>query len=226
MSSTELFLSNYATYIAGFIVLLILPTETSRLFYLHMVSILIGLFASYPMKFNILLAMFHSAIHNLWPFLKNTGYDKEETSVHDVSCHAIMMVLCYHHINNVGGHIIFEYNFHLATTIFIIGALINCIVSYHVTSSDNEYIHIAFEYTTIFQAISTGYWVATMLWYHNLEHVEFYGHWIFWICIMTINWFVYKFIPSLVGISMRYKYVEAVFILCTWHSGIASGFNF
>ncbi|AGF85681.1 hypothetical protein QJ854_gp101 [Moumouvirus goulette] len=222
MSSTELYLSGYMTYLAGFIILLVLPTETSRLYYLHLVSILVGLFANYEMKFYILLGMFHSAIHNLWPFLKNTGYDKEQTSVYDVFCHAVMMILCYHHIINVGGYITFNYVFHLASTIFIIGALINCTVSYFVTNNNNEYIHCAFEYTTIFQAISTGYWVATMLWYHNLENIKFYQHWIFWICIMTTNWFIYKFIPSLVGISMRYKYVEAVFIICTWRSGILS----
>lgn len=223
MTSSELYLSSYTTYVVGFIILLILPTEASRLYYLHLVSILVGFLSNSEMKFNILLGMFHSAIHNLWPFLKNTGYDKTETSVFDVFCHAIMMLLCYHHINYVGGHITFRNKFHSVSKIFIIGALINCVVSYFITSSNNEYIHIIFEYTTIFQAISTGYWVATMLWYHNLEHIEFYGHWKFWISIMTINWFVYKFIPSLVGISMKYKYVEAVFIICTWYSGMVSG---
>ncbi|AKI79802.1 hypothetical protein QJ850_gp897 [Acanthamoeba polyphaga mimivirus] len=213
----------YICYVLGFLGLLLLQLESSRLLWLHSISTIIGLIANYEMKFYILLAMFHSAIHNLWPFLKNTGYDDTEKSVYDVICHTIMVTICYHRIYYTENAVINNYiTFHLFSIIFIVGALINCAVSHIAIGSNNRYLHSLFEYTTIFQALSTGYWVATMLWYHHLDDNDFYNHWIIWISLMTINWFIYKFYPDLVGISMRYKYVEAVFIVCTWHSGLIS----
>lgn len=220
---TEIYFQ-YIVYISCFGVLLLLKSESDRLLWLHLISILIGLIANYEMKFNILFAMFHSAIHNLWPFLKNTGYDNTEKSVYDVICHTIMVVICYHRICCTENTTISNYyTFHLFSVIIIIGALFNCVISGKAIGSNNRFLHSLFEYTTIFQALSTGYWVATMLWYHHLGDIYFYSHWIVWIGLMTINWFVYKFYPNLVGISMRYKYVEAVFIVCTWYSGIISG---
>ncbi|AKI80541.1 hypothetical protein QJ850_gp158 [Acanthamoeba polyphaga mimivirus] len=223
----ELFVVPYILYGLGFVSLILLPTEHQRLYYLHLVSVIIGLISNYEMKFNILLSMFHSAVHNLWPFLKNTGYDDTEKSVYDVFCHTIMMMMCYHRIYYVQNIVIdSEYLFHTLSVLFILGAMINCLVSRLIIDSHHNLLHYIFEYTTIFQAVSTGYWVATMLWYNNLNHQDFYYHWLLWIILMTINWFVYKLWPNLVGISMRYKYVEAVFIICTWYSGVFSNQNF
>ncbi|BCS82704.1 hypothetical protein QLL95_gp0215 [Cotonvirus japonicus] len=209
----------YTMYAFYFMVLLFLPTGKSRLLYLHGVSIIIILFANYEMKFYILLSMFHSAIHNLWPFLKDNGYDNREISVFDVACHTIMIALCYQKIISV----IDDWQlFHILTMIFFLGSVINCATSYSIIGTTNPIVHSIFEYTTIFQAISTGYWVATMLWYDHYTNPKFFSHWVMWILLMTINWFIYKFYPRLVGLSMQYKYVEAVFIVCTWNSGLRS----
>lgn len=205
----------YLFYLICLPVLLLLPSDTYRLFYLHGISVLLILYVEFEVKFYILLAMFHSAIHNLWPFLTNNGYDRMGTSVYDVMCHFMMMLICYKKIFNLPTHVVSK-RFHFLTFCFLIGSVVNCFCSYAITDSDNYVTHSLFEYTTIFQAISTGYWLATMFWFGCYHQKSFELHWMIWISLMSMNWLFYRLNEQLVGISTQYRYIEAVFIIGTW----------
>lgn len=214
MTIPKAILINYILYFCGFIFLLILPSGWYRLLYLHIISLIAGSIANDQLKFYVLFGMFHSAIHNIWPFLTEDGYNNLETSTYDVFCHMMMMIVCYNLIkNNIKKNKII---FHLLTYTFLLGSFLNCIVSYLIIGNNDEFVHFVFEYSTIFQAISTGYWISTMLWYDNHTHKDFIKHWFGWIILMSINWLLYKTIDNLVQISMYFKYIEAVFMICTW----------
>lgn len=213
-------LFNYSLYVVSFSILLILPSGWHRLLYLHGASLIFGFLANDNVRFYVLLSMFHSAIHNIWPFLTENGYDNFETSTYDVFCHLIMMLVSYNLIKKnppaKSGM------FNILTFIFLIGSVLNCIASYLIIDNKEKFIHLFFEYTTIFQAISTGYWISTMLWFNKHNHADFTKHWLVWIILMSINWALYKTFDGLVGISMHFKYIEAVFIICTWGAVINS----
>ena len=210
---------NYLLYVLCLGILLVLPTGWFRLGYIHTISLIVGLFCQDKVRFYILLGMFHSAIHNLWPFLNEMGYDNFETSFYDVLCHLAMMLISYELILKESPY---RYNktFNVLTIIFLFGSVLNCIASVLIRYYDNYQAHQFFEYTTIFQAISTGYWISTNLWYGFYSHEKFLKHWLGWIVIMSMNWFLYRNYENLLGLSMQYKYVESVFVICTWGAAI------
>lgn len=219
-------LLRYASYIFGLLVLIVLPDGWWRLAYLHGITVCLSLFANDQQRFYMLLAMFHSAIHHLWPFLKpGIGYDCREQEFYDVFCHMIMIWFCFQYIKS-------KYYWYpkthknlikYITYLSLIGSVLNCISVYTMDDIQGSIRYNFFTYTTLFQAVSTGYWIATMLWFNELyNNNTFVWHWICWIALMCVNWLIYKCNESMMGLSMTYRYVEGVFMVCTWIAVIAN----
>ena len=212
------YLVPYSLFFTFLIPLFILNKTNYRLVYLHGVSTCLLLLDT-PMRPFILISMLHSAIHHIWPFINKSGYNIKETPFFDVLCHLIMMVWSY----NILDEKIENPIFHYLTLFWCLGSFFNTIISALPVSNINDWNYILFAWTSITQAISTGYWIATMLWYPcMIEHEYFLYHWLIWIGMGCINWIVYKTNNTIIGKSMEHSYVEAVFIVCTWVPFITS----
>ncbi|QKF93573.1 hypothetical protein QKU48_gp0115 [Fadolivirus algeromassiliense] len=211
-------LSSYLTFIGGLLILLILPSDFSRLSYLHGISTIAWFFADDKLRMYILFGMLHSAIHNLWPFLTPQGFDPSYESIYDIVCHFCMMFACYQLIksNTLAYSEVQKKIFNILSIIFLIGSFVNCYNSYYMDMDEHSFNTELFVITSIFQAISTGYWISTILWYNHLNNNRFFFHWVLCICVFCINWGIYKYSEHFIGISMEYRYVEAVFMVCTW----------
>lgn len=207
-------LYNYLGFICGMGILLLLPSEGTRLVYLHGVSTVSWYFANDTLRMYILLAMFHSAVHNLWPFLTAAGFDPTYESVYDVFCHFTMMFACFQLINQKITNK--KKIMNILSIVFLIGSLVNCYNSYYMDNNKDSFNTILFVYTSIFQAISTGYWVVTLLWYNRLNNPQFFYHWILAIILYMFNWGIYKYSEDFIALSMFYRYVEGVFMVCSW----------
>lgn len=202
----------YVIFFNFLCILFIIPTRYYRLVYLHSLSI-IFLIPETPMRPYILLSMLHSAIHHLWPFIDTSGYNIKETPFFDVLCHFIMMIWSYGIINEKISNPVFQY----LTLFWGIGSLFNIIISLIPVKDYKDHAHTIFAWTSITQAISTGYWISTMLYYPNLiNHPLFIYHWLFWIGLACVNWIIYKRDHSMIAKSMELTYIESVFIVCTW----------
>ena len=89
--------SRYALYAMALVGLFLMPTDWSKVAYLHIVSIFLGSFFAKDneMRFFVLLGMMHSAIHHIWPFLDTNGYNYLEEEFYDVFCHLMMIYFCF-----------------------------------------------------------------------------------------------------------------------------------
>lgn len=211
-------LPNYLAFIGGLLTLLILPSDFSKLVYLHGISLICWFLSDDKLRMYILFAMLHSAIHNLWPFLTAKGFDPSYDSIYDIICHFCMMFACYQLIreNNYDYAHNKKIVMDVLSIVFLIGSLINCYYSYHMDTDKYSYNTMIFVYTSIFQAVSTGYWIGTMLWYNNLQNEKFFYVWLLSIVAFCFNWSVYKYSEHFIAISMFYRYVEGIFMICTW----------
>jgi len=212
--------TRYGLYIIGLLGLFIFPNGWWRVAYLHGVTIFLSLFANDRQRFYMLLAMFHSAIHHLWPFLKpEIGYDYREQEFYDVFCHLMMIWYCFQYIKaRYAFYSPFKRGLiHTITYLALFGSVLNCISVFVMDDVPGSSRYNFFTYTTLFQAVSTGYWLATMLWFNDLQYnPTFVWHWMGCISLMCINWLIYKCNEFMMGLSMTYRYVEGVFIVCTW----------
>jgi len=209
---------NYGLFVLTFIPLLILPTDNLRLFYMNGLSVLLFFMAREKMRSYLIFALLHSAIHNLWPFLTPQGFDPEQETIYDVFCHFSMMFVCHFLIKRQNQNYSPSKKiwFERLSWFFMVGSLVNCASCFIVEKDENSWKTLLFVYLTIFQAVSTGYWVATMLWFNRLGEEKFFTHWLLWIGLMSFNWGLYKYSEELVALSMLFRYIESIFITCIW----------
>ena len=218
--------SRYALYVMALIGLILMPTDWLKVAYLHVGSIVLSFFTNDRIRFYILLGMFHSAIHHIWPFLDRNGYNYLEEEFYDVFCHLMMIFFCFQLIRENYKKYPRKHKklINYLTYFFLFGSVLNCISVFVMDDVPGSIRFNFFTYTTFFQAVSTGYWIGTMLWFHDLENPRFFYHWITWIFIMCCNWLIYKLNEFMMGLSMTYRYVEGVFMVCTWVTAICSNY--
>ena len=205
----------YLGYVLSLAVLFVLPSNWYRLAYLHGISTLLLIFSHTSLNYFIILAMIHSAIHHLWPFMTHKGYNQDASPFYDVLCHTVMIYAAHNLVaEHLGSWVWLSY-------FFILGSIGNTINSVYLTPKINTAGDTAFGFTSVFQAVSTGFWISTMLWYGSWADPSFVTHWLAIIGIMVANWGLYKLSHKAVGYSMKYNYVEAVFIVCTWVGAVS-----
>lgn len=217
------YLLPYGLFLIAMGVLTILPDGFWRLCYIYGVSTLIFTFNSVHDNTFLGLAVIHGMIHHLWPFMTSTGYNQLWSPFYDVVWHLVMLYKCYSQIckffkdypNKKFGKPQYENIFYYVTYISIAGSLLNCFLApYSMTPESWEFT--LFGLTAIFQAISTGFWVSTCLWFNHWDHPDFFRHWGVWLLVTMGNWALYQVSDDLIGLSMEFRYVEALFIVASW----------
>ena len=165
--------------------------------------------------------LLHSSCHSYWPFLVETinGFDQSVSAFPDVFFHTIMLIFIWISIRKT-----LSKNVDIITMFSIGGSVINCMLTNYKSSINykNEAQYLLFNITSVFQAISTAYWIASILHYKQW-HLDEYKQGLF-VCvyIIVINWFLYEcehFLNlefGLIFISMKYRYIEGLFIVSTW----------
>ena len=191
----------YIFWIASFLPLVVLNNMAERLVYLYCLSgVTAVLFENNKKLVFLATAVFHSIIHNVWPFLTPEGYNMNETPFYDVLCHFVMMIMCYRLINKKNNY----------SKFFIFGSFLNVVASFFDGNIETASVHVLFSWLSVFQAISTAYWISTLICYDkwNNHSKHFLGMALF----IVGTWGIYMYDDSYVGLSMNYRYIEALFI--------------
>ena len=201
----------YIFWVASFVPLFVLENMEERLVYLGSLSgvttllflVTSLLYENKPDTKKLVFlaaAVFHSIIHNVWPFLTSEGYNMNETPFYDVLCHFIMIIMCYCLINKKNNY----------TRFFIFGSFLNVVASFFDGNIETASVHVLFSWLSVFQAISTAYWISTLICYDkwNNHSKHFLGMSLF----IVGTWGIYMYDDSYVGLSMNYRYIEALFI--------------
>ena len=189
----------------------ILPNVKSRFSYFNMGSIIKSLTSKRETSKFLLIGYIHHLIHIFSPFLDENGYNINYTPFYDVVCHLYMIVFCYQLVCEKSKQ---PDIFHTLSSIFIFGSLLNVITSILPVYSKFQIIYIIFSYLSIFQAISTAYWITTLLTYKYWNNFM-YNFYLVSSIIVGI-WGFYMYDDTYVGLSMKYRFIEGLFIISTW----------
>ncbi len=224
-------IQRYILFITGLLFSTILPSSWRGLYlwYGTFLAIVISLYKeklTNRLLVTSLSGLAHSAIHLIWPFLDaKRGYNPNVSAFPDVFFHSLMIIFVWINIRNK----IDNRSLQIITYLCILGTLLNCVFTNFKTSSNNYYqlflnnpYYLVFNLTTSFQAVSTAYWIAFSLHYGEWEKKSFvYG---LFLCNLVIvsNWFWYNCDDifglgiGLIKMSMKYRYIEGLFIVSTW----------
>ena len=214
-------LGSYIFYYIGLLLLWNMKSANERTIYLYGTTcILLILIRDVELWSILFVGLLHSIIHRIWPFLTKDGYNVKETPFFDVSCHLLMLYICYHILilcpNGLEENAYLKYS----TIFWIIISHINVLLSSISVNNETEYAHVIFAWTSLSQAVSTGYWIATMLFYNEYGHPLFLINLYIQVMISCISWVVFRINSKLLGQAMEHNYIEGVFIICTWYPGI------
>lgn len=225
----------YLLFIGGLLFSTILPSYYRGLYlwYGTFLAILISGYRSQltnRLLVTSLSGLAHSAIHLIWPFLDaKRGYNPNVSAFPDVFFHSLMMIFVWINIKNK----IDNRTLQIITQLCIAGTLLNCVFTnfktYNNFKTNNYYYlflnnphYLVFNLTTSFQAVSTAYWIAFSLHYGEWHKRSFvYG---LFLCNLVIvsNWFwyncddIFNLGIGLIKMSMKYRYIEGLFIVSTW----------
>jgi hypothetical protein len=224
-------IQRYILFITGLLFSTILPSSWRGIYlwYGTFVAIVISLYREQLTNRLLLTALSglaHSAIHLIWPFLDDKrGYNPNVSAFPDVFFHSLMIIFVWINIRNKINNISLQ----IITYLCILGTLLNCVFTNFKTSNNNYYYlflnnpyYLVFNLTTSFQAVSTAYWIAFSLHYGEWEKKSFvYG---LFLCNLVIvsNWFwyncddIFELGIGLIKMSMKYRYIEGLFIVSTW----------
>jgi hypothetical protein len=221
MNRKESRILSYCFYGISLVPLLILPDSWWRLFYLYTVSTFLFFFSDFKARIFLLVGVAHSVIHHIWPFLHPGGYDLSQPPFFDVAWHCFMMVMCYGVILHWSKkHRVLHYNtFYYISVFFIIGSVINTATSISNGESTSDFAHHLFTWMSVFQAVSTGYWIGTLCSWEKWDQ-HFFPHLLGNVAFIVGNWALYKWHEPFVGLSMKYHYIEAIFICSAWVPGL------
>jgi hypothetical protein len=168
----------------------------------------------------------HSLVHIIWPFLdEKVGYVSHITALPDVLFHSLMLIFVWFKMRKF-----ISTKLNIITIFCIIGSILNCIftnfykgenTSYFILFFTNPY-YLIFNLTTSFQAVSTAYWIAFCLHYGEWHNKNFPYYLLLCNTVIVSNWFwyncddIFNLGIGLVKISMKYRYIEGLFIVSTW----------
>ena len=185
--------------------------------------------------------LLHSSCHLYWPFLVETinGFDESVSAFPDVFFHTTMLIFIWTSIRKTLSNSVNN-----ITIFFITGSIINCMFTNYNSSNNsffckfkepidesnalvkndykNQFQYLLFNITSVFQAISTAYWIASVIHYKQWHLIEYKDGLSRCVYIIVVNWFFYEldhFLNlelGLIYISMKYRYIEGLFIVSTW----------
>ena len=167
----------------------------------------------------------HSILHYLYPFLDHNGLVIGITPFPDILCHTAMFVFAVWFLGF--GQIkdflnITEWNnvsiyFKIFWVISVFGSALNIVSSLLIYEEDTTHFDeavIIFEYTSIFQAISTGFcWSASIvnpLTCKSEKLIKY--HLIPWVSGAIITWFIFLFDNTFMDIMVDHGYLQFLLI--------------
>ena len=224
-------IKRYYLFVFGLLLSTIIPSNYRGLYlwYGTFLSIIISLFNKQLTKGLLIIALGglgHSAVHLYWSFLDPyKGYVPDISAFPDVLFHSLMLIYVWFNIRNKISNFL-QYT----TFLCIIGSILNCIFTnfktvnnstYHYLFFNNPY-YLIFNLTTSFQAVSTAYWIAFALHYGEWYKKDFKYYLFLCNLIIVSNWFwyncddVFDLGIGLIKMSMKFRYIEGLFIVSTW----------
>ena len=215
-------LVRYGSFVTGLAVLALVPAE-HRSWYLYGTTCTLWAmsFVSGHMTVHLTLitamGIGHSIVHRMYPFLAETveGFDDSYPALPDVAFHAQMLLFMWLSTRRYISPTMNRY-----TAVCIVGSFLNCLVSGYKDRADAQYI--VFNISSVFQAISTACWIAGCIHYGKWGKRYYAPCLALTTTIIVGNWGVYQYDHwaqlklGLVAMSMHYRYIEGLFIVCAW----------
>jgi hypothetical protein len=224
-------INRYILFVCGLLFSTILPSSYRGIYlwYGTIFAIFISLLKR-KLTFKLLImaisGLGHSAVHLYWPFLDpKLGYVPNISALPDVLFHTLMIIFVWLNIRKKVSKYI-----NIFTIFCIFGSILNCIFTNFKNTNKNSYYYLffnnpyylIFNLTTCFQAVSTAYWIAFSLHYGEWYKSSF--KYCLFMCNLVIvsNWFWYNCDDifdlgiGLIKMSMKYRYIEGLFIISTW----------
>ena len=232
-----MFETRYKFFVGCLIMLTIIPYEL-RGYFLWYNTILFSIYSTYNgtmskhLFFTVLSGLIHSKIHVTFPFLDDVqGFNPNVSALPDVLFHTFMLIFTFLSIKQYLKPVIFK-----STLFCIMGAVLNCVftgfkiqgLNTQVSTETyselllNNTVYSIFVITTVFQALSTAYWIAFVIHYGEWKQEQFSYGLLMCITVIVSNWFwyhmddIFSLNIGLVKLSMKFRYIEALFIVCTW----------
>ena len=108
--------------------------------------------------------------------------------------------------------------------------MLNCVFTNFENKNKKSYFYLffnnpsylIFNLTTSFQAVSTAYWIAFCLHYGEWNKKQFPYYLFLCNLVIVSNWFwyncddIFSLGIGLIKISMKYRYIEGLFIVSSW----------
>lgn len=168
-------------------------------------------------KAGYLLAAVHGLVHVYIPFIDHTGINTNHSAGWDVFVHLVMLVYAVHiyceeslieHLRSKTWKARFE-------LVVILGSLLNFILGAF-SEPDEPW----FVYTSIFQALSTGYFVAVHLSHHGKECIKHHASnlplLVGFLTVASFNWGLFRSNHDVLADAFLNRYFETLFIIPTW----------
>jgi len=164
----------------------------------------------------------HGIIHFIWPFLAHEGRVKDVSPFYDVVLHCLMMVVA----NNILGFNTpngapnkwYPLLYHLFMTV----SIFNVMAAFYLKTNDEGLSEYVFDYSSIAQTISAGYWISsTLINTHNCPEGDADSkllikyNWIWCITFTTVNWMMFRNSYWLLGEAADRGYFQNLFIIPT-----------
>jgi hypothetical protein len=215
-------LGAYLFYYIGLLILWYIKSENYRTLYLYGITTILMVFVQNFELFMILfIGLLHSCIHRIWPFLTKDGYNIKETPFFDVFCHFLMLFMCYHFIILCPNGLSSLTYLDNAILFWLVISLINVILSSIPVDSETEFVHVIFSWTSLSQAVSTGFWISMLLSYNEYHHPLFLINLYIQVLFSCATWVIFRLNSKILGVAMTYNYIEGVFIICTWYPSLS-----
>ena len=170
------------------------------------------------------MSMTHSMLHYLWPFLDHDGLVVGISPFPDIACHTIMYVYAIWLLGYGTFPDFMDFKnwncslpyFKLFWVVCIFGSALNIVASlliYEDSLHFDEAWHI-FEYSSIFQAISTGiYWSVSVVNPLNCKsQIMINYHIIPWLVGAIVGWFVFLFDNQWLGMMVDHGFLQFIFM--------------
>ena len=207
----------YVIFILGLAILPLVPTETTRLIYLHTMTFFTILLSPKNALLYGLMGMIHSGIHIWKQFLQSDKFDLDQSHIIDLTLHLIMLVIAQNLVikNQKSNHKEQDKLITIISVIAFVGSVINLIVALYMDHTG--FLRYIYVNTSLFRNISSAYWIILPMWHNHWHLPEFKYHWLGSVICFFLHWVFYRYNSNLMFQSLKYHYLQGLFMTSTWH---------
>lgn len=153
-----------------------------------------------------LWAVFHTCAHHFWPFINLKGLNIKASAFPDIVVHLTMHTTVHYAMSSFGVSPITSY----ASIFILLGCVWNCYLSSYSRVDAPWFVK-----TSLFQAFSSGSWVAYLITVGSKYQggtVFEAAMWAFWIG-GAVNWFVFKRSAHYLKKLFAVSYLDTLFMI-------------